>query len=105
MGGVSRRTANAAAQAGTALPYYSRLQKAVYLFLELVRAVYTALVPPAVRRRTFGCGCGRAWRCCAKDRQSPCPPGQSAALGAFGRALGMALLRCFMIAFMEVASF
>ena len=96
--------ANAAAQAGTALPYYSPLQKAVYLFLELVRAVYAALVPLLFAAALL-VWVRQGMALLRQRRQKALPQGRALLWALLGGLLGMALLRCFMIAFMEVASF
>lgn len=95
---------NVAAQAGTALPYYSPLQKLAYAGLEVIRWVYALALPLL----TLAAVCLQTRQGVALLRQR-----KKAAI-AKGDALlwtlllglfAMALLRCFMIAFMEVASF
>ncbi len=88
--------ANAAAQEGSDLPYYSPLQKLVYLGLNVVRMIYAVVLPFALVlavflqiRKVFRIKESRDW----------------VIWWILTGLLGMALLRVFLIAFMEVAAF
>ena len=95
---------NDAAQAGTDLPYYGPLQKLVYGGLQLVRWIYAVGLPVLfaaaivlqVKKGSV------LWK---QHRQKAIRPGDALLWVLLVGLLGMALLRCFMIAFMEVASF
>ena len=96
--------ANSAAQAGTALPYYSPLQKAAYFGLEAVRLAYAAGLP-VLFAAALVLQARQGLRLLAARRQKALMPGPALLWALLAGLLGMALLRCFMIAFMEVASF
>lgn len=95
---------NAAAQAGTALPYYSPLQRAVYLLLQAVRWGY-AIGLPLLFLAALAVWGRRGLALLALRRRKAVPQGMALLWALLGGLLGMALLRCFMIAFVEVASF
>lgn len=95
---------NSAAQAGSELPYYSPLQKLVYTGMEVIRLVYavglSVLFVAAVVLQAR-----RGIQLLQLRRQKAIQPGQALLWVLLLGLLGMALLRCFMIAFVEVASF
>lgn len=95
---------NSSAQAGTALPYYSPLQKLVYTLLEGIRWVY-AIGLPLLFAAALVCQIRQGVMLWKKHRQKNVQPGEALLWVLLLGLLGMALLRCFMIAFMEVASF
>lgn len=110
--------ANLAAVAGTADPYYSPLQELAFLLLHWVRCVYAAALPLALPA-ALAVQLRQGWMLLRSKKGAPPAAGQAEAAGtAAGDAadawllwailagvLGMALLRCLMIAFVEVASF
>lgn len=111
--------ANLAAVAGTADPYYSPLQEFAFLLLHWVRCVYAALLPLAVLA-ALAVQLRQGWMLLRRKKGAPPAAGPQDAQMAETAAdtadawllwailagvLGMALLRCFMIAFVEVASF
>ena len=92
-------TTNDAAQAGTDLPYYHPLRMLVYKAFEALRLLYAVALPLALaaalaRQLYLGWGMLR----------SRSADGLLLWLALAG-VLAMALLRCFMIAFVEVSSF
>lgn len=89
-------SANAAAQEGSDLPYYSPLQKLAYLGLNGVRLVYSVALPLALVLALF-LQMRKAFR--MKERRD------WLVWWILTGLLGMALLRVFLIAFMEVAAF
>ena len=92
-------TTNDAAQAGTDLPYYHPLRMLVYKAFEALRRVYALALPLALAAalaRQLWLGWGMLRRRSSR--------GLLLWLALAG-VLGMALLRCFMIAFVEVSSF
>ena len=101
---LGQRT-NSAAQAGTALPYYSPVQRAVYLGLETVRAVYALALPLAFAAAVVLQGKNALVLLGDTRKKRPIALGRGMLALLLAGILGMALLRCFMIAFMEVASF
>lgn len=95
---------NHAAQAGTALPYYSSLQRLVFAFLNGIRWLYALAVPVLfVAAVVIQIRHGLALWVLHKEKKI-CP-GDAMLWTLLLGLLGMALLRCFMIAFMEVSSF
>ena len=97
--GYLHDTANAAAEAGKDTPYYSPLQKLVYRALSLVRFVYAAAVPVLL-------AAGAILWLLAAPRSFGAGREERALLWLIlGGLLALALLRCFMIAFVMVASF
>lgn len=95
---------NSAAQAGSDLPYYSPLQKLVFTGMEAIRCVYAAGLPvlfvaAVVLQVRQGLHLLRL------RKEKAIQPGQALLWVLLLGLLGMALLRCFMIAFVEVASF
>lgn len=103
--------ANLAAIAGTADPYYSPLQEIAFRILHWVRCLYALALPPALaaalwvqlRQGLRLARRGRAANEAAQSQDAPCLPWLLWLILA--GVLGMALLRCLMIAFVEVASF
>lgn len=95
---------NSAAQAGGDLPYYSPLQKLVYAGMQAIRLVYEIGVPilfvVAVLLQAK-----QGFVLLRLRREKAIQPGQALLWVLLLGLLGMALLRCFMIAFVEVASF
>ena len=89
-------SANAAAQEGSDLPYYSPLQKLVYLGLEGIRLVYAILLPLALILALF-----LQVRMAFQKKEKA----QWLVWWILTGLLGMAILRIFLIAFMEVAAF
>lgn len=90
---------NHAAIAGTAEPFYSPLQNFAYLILHWIRNVYAVLLPLGLAAAVC-LQLRRAWQMLrSKDGEGLLL--WTVLLGL----LGMALLRNFMIAFVEVASF
>ena len=90
---------NAAAQAGTDLPYYSPLQKLVYGGLNGLRWVYAVVIP-------LGLLAALAVQVGLLVRMIRTKNGKGLLLWlVLAGVLGMALFRAFMIAFVEVASF
>lgn len=96
--------ANAAAQAGSSLPYYSPLQKLAYFVLEAVRWIYAAGLP-LLFAAALVLQARQGFALLRLRRQKAAPPGAALLWALLLGLLGMALLRCFMIAFVEVASF
>lgn len=95
---------NCAAQAGTALPYYSFWKKLVYAGLNGIRWLYAVMVPllfVATVGLQLCCGL-QLW---GQHKEKKVRPGDAMLWTLLLGLLGMALLRCFMIAFMEVSSF
>ena len=90
---------NSAAEAGKDTPYYSPYQKLVFGFMEAVAWVYRALLWLGVLAG-LACHLRRCPAYCAARRRTRLVP-WLLLLGL----LGMALLRCAMIAFVEVSSF
>lgn len=95
---------NSAAQAGTALPYYSPLQNLVYAFMEGIRWVY-AIGLPLLFAAALVLQVRQGLSLWKKHKNGTVQPGEALLWVLLLGLLGMALLRCFMIAFMEVASF
>ncbi|MGN0976020.1 MAG: hypothetical protein ACI4OL_08440, partial [Gemmiger sp.] len=90
---------NAAAEAGKDTPYYSPVQKLVFRLMEIWRALCSAALPLAFAAaliRQF-----RALPAVLRDRRRETVVPWVLLFGL----LGMALLRCAMIAFVEVSSF
>ena len=100
---LGQRT-NSAAQAGTALPYYSPAQRLVYLGLETLRMAYALALPVA-----FVAAVALQLRAVpglvADLRRKKAAPGRGMLALLLAGLFAMALLRCFMIAFVEVSSF
>lgn len=95
---------NSAAQAGTALPYYSPLQKIAYMGLEAIRLIYMIGLPVLF--------CLAVWLQAKQGllllkqrKQKAIRPGDALLWTLLAGLLGMAVLRCFMVAFVEVSSF
>lgn len=97
--GYLHDTANAAAEAGKDTPYYSPLQKLAYRALGLVRGVYAVCVP-VLLLVALAVWLWRAKGSFGKGREA-----QALLWLMLGGLLASALLRCFMIAFVMVASF
>lgn len=95
---------NSAAQAGSDLPYYSPLQKLVYTGMEVIRLVY-AVGLPVLFVAAAVLQARRGIQLLQLRKQKAIQPGQALLWVLLLGLLGMALLRCFMIAFVEVASF
>lgn len=95
---------NSAAQAGSDLPYYSPLQKLVYTGMEVIRLVY-AVGLPVLFVAAVVLQARRGIQLLQLRKQKAIQPGQALLWVLLLGLLGMALLRCFMIAFVEVASF
>lgn len=95
---------NHVAQAGTALPYYGPLQKLVFAFLNGLRWLY-ALVIPVLFVVAVVLQIRRGLQLWALHKEKLVKPGDAMLWTLLLGLLGMALLRCFMIAFMEVSSF
>ena len=92
-------TFNAAAEAGKDTPYYSPYQKAVFRLMQVWQALCALLLPVA-----FVCALVwqfRALPAVLRSRDRRCIVPWLLMLGL----LGMALLRCAMIGFVEVSSF
>ncbi len=100
---LGQRT-NSAAQAGTDLPYYSPVQKLVFAGMEVIRFVY-AVGLPVLFAAAVVLQARQGLRLLALKKQGGIQPGQALLWVLLLGLLGMALLRCFMIAFVEVASF
>ena len=101
---LGQRT-NSAAQAGTALPYYSPVQRLVYLGLEVLRAVYAVALPVAFAAAVALQVKNAAALLGGARKKRPIAPGRGMLALLLAGLFAMALLRCFMIAFVEVASF
>ena len=97
--GYLHAAANAAAEAGRDTPYYSPLQKLVYGALGMVRMVYAVCVPVLLAAALAAWLAG-ARRSFGKGREP-----QTLLWLILAGLLASALLRCFMIAFVMVASF
>ena len=97
--GYLHAEANAAAEAGRDTPYYSPLQKLVYGALGLVRMAYAVCVPVLLAAALAAWLAG-ARRSFGKGREP-----QMLLWLILAGLLASALLRCFMIAFVMVASF
>ena len=95
---------NSSAQAGTALPYYNPMQKLVYAFLQAVRYAYAVLLPVLFAAAVV-LQIKQAVLLLKQHRAKAVVPGTAMLWVLLAGLLGMALLRSFMIAFMEVASF
>ena len=95
---------NSAAQAGSDLPYYSPLQKLVYTGMEVIRLVY-AVGLPVLFVAAVVLQARRGIQLLQLRKQKAIQPGQALLWVLLLGLLGIALLRCFMIAFVEVASF
>lgn len=102
--------ANLAAVAGTADPYYSPLQELAFRLLHWVRCVY-ALALPLALLAALAVQLQAGWQLLQGGRKTAPDSGPDGKTSAWllwiilAGLLGMALLRCFMIAFVEVASF
>ena len=97
-------TANDAAQAGTDLPYYSPIQKLVYTGMQAIQWLYAIGLPVAFVAALV-LQVQRGIQLLALHKQKAIQPGQAMLWVLLLGLLAMALLRCFMIAFVEVASF
>ena len=95
---------NSAAQAGSDLPYYSPLQKLVYTGMEGIRLIYEIGVPILFVAAVL-LQAKQGFALLRLRKQKAIQPGQALLWVLLLGLLGMALLRCFMIAFVEVASF
>ena len=95
---------NSAAQAGSDLPYYSPLQKLVYAGMEAIRLIYEIGVPILFVAAVL-LQAKQGFALLQLRKQKAIQPGQALLWVLLLGLLGMALLRCFMIAFVEVASF
>lgn len=95
---------NSAAQAGSELPYYSPLQKLVFTVMEAVRLVY-AVGLPVLFVTAVVLQVRQGIKLLQLRKQKAIQPGQALLWVLLLGLLAMALLRCFMIAFVEVASF
>ena len=95
---------NSAARAGSDLPYYSPLQKLVFAGMEAIRLVY-AVGLPVLFAAAVVLQIRQGFRLLQLRKQKAIQPGQALLWVLLLGLLGMALLRCFMIAFVEVASF
>ena len=100
---LGQRT-NSAAQASTALPYYSPAQRLVYLGLETIRMLY-ALALPAAFVAAVALQLRALPGLAADLRRKKAAPGRGMLALLLAGLFAMALLRCFMIAFVEVSSF
>ncbi len=95
---------NSAAQAGTALPYYSPLQKLAFGILQAVRFVYMIGLPILFLLAAW-LQIRQGLALLKQRREGGIRPGDALLWTLIAGLLGMALLRCFMVAFVEVASF
>lgn len=95
---------NSAAQAGSDLPYYSPLQKLVFAGMEAIRLVY-AVGLPVLFAAAVVLQIRQGFRLLQLRKQKAIQPGQALLWVLLLGLMAMALLRCFMIAFVEVASF
>lgn len=95
---------NSAAQAGSDLPYYSPLQKLVYAGMEAIGLIYEIGVPILFVAAVL-LQAKQGFALLQLRKQKAIQPGQALLWVLLLGLLGMALLRCFMIAFVEVASF
>ena len=97
--GYLHDSANAAAEAGKDTPYYSPLQKLVYKALEGVRWVYAVCTPILLA------GAAAVWLLAVKNSFGKGREQAGLLWLILAGLLASALLRCFMIAFVMVASF
>lgn len=95
---------NSAARAGSDLPYYSPLQKLVFAGMETIRLVY-AVGLPVLFAAAVVLQVRQGFRLLQLRKQKAIQPGQALLWVLLLGLVAMALLRCFMIAFVEVASF
>ena len=95
---------NSAAQAGSDLPYYSPLQKLVFAGMEAICLVY-AMGLPVLFAAAVVLQIRQGFRLLQLRKQKAIQPGQALLWVLLLGLVAMALLRCFMIAFVEVASF
>ena len=95
---------NSAARAGSDLPYYSPLQKLVFAGMEAIRLVY-AVGLPVLFAAAVVLQIRQGFRLLQLRKQKAIQPGQALLWVLLLGLMAMALLRCFMIAFVEVASF
>ena len=95
---------NSVAQAGTALPYYHPLKMLVYKGMNLLRWGY-ALLLPVLFAAAAVLQVRRGLALLALRKAKAIRPGQALLWALLFGLFGMALLRCMMIAFMEVSSF
>lgn len=95
---------NSAARAGSDLPYYSPLQKLVFAGMETIRLVY-AVGLPVLFAAAVVLQIRQGFRLLQLRKQKAIQPGQALLWVLLLGLVAMALLRCFMIAFVEVASF
>lgn len=95
---------NHVAQAGTSLPYYNTLQKLVYAVLNGIRWLYAVTVPLLFVAAVV-LQLRRGLQLWSQHKEKKVLPGDAMLWTLLLGLLGMALLRCFMIAFMEVSSF
>lgn len=95
---------NSAARAGSDLPYYSPLQKLVFAGMEAIRLVY-AVGLPVLFAAVVVLQIRQGFRLLQLRKQKAIQPGQALLWVLLLGLVAMALLRCFMIAFVEVASF
>lgn len=95
---------NSAARAGSDLPYYSPLQKLVFAGMEAIRLVY-AVGLPVLFAAAVVLQIRQGFRLLQLRKQKAIQPGQALLWVLLLGLVAMALLRCFMIAFVEVASF
>ena len=95
---------NSAARAGSDLPYYSPLQKLVFAGMEAIRLVY-AVGLPVLFAAAVVLQIRQGFRLLQLRKQKDIQPGQALLWVLLLGLVAMALLRCFMIAFVEVASF
>lgn len=92
-------TANYAAVENSAEPYYTRLQHLAYTAVDMLRWVYVGLAPLLLAAAMVRQCCKAVWM--LREKRTDPLLLWLVLLGL----LGMALLRCAMIAFMEVAAF
>lgn len=95
---------NSAARAGSDLPYYSPLQKLVFAGMEAIRLVY-AVGLPVLFAAAVVLQIRQGFRLLQLRKQKAIQSGQALLWVLLLGLVAMALLRCFMIAFVEVASF
>lgn len=95
---------NSAARAGSDLPYYSPLQKLVFAGMEAICLVY-AVGLPVLFAAAVVLQIRQGFRLLQLRKQKAIQPGQALLWVLLLGLVAMALLRCFMIAFVEVASF
>lgn len=94
-----REDGNFAAEAGRDTPYYSPLQKLVYRLLEAVRCVYAVLLPVLLMVSLA------LWLMQSRESFAAGQKQKLLLWLILAGLLASALLRCFMIAFVMVASF